>query len=54
MAGYTLVIVAVDRGSKDKVRIRLLRHTRLVYDSMPGKKASAKPQTRIKGQINVT
>ncbi|HET6939520.1 MAG TPA: hypothetical protein VFI19_12980, partial [Nocardioides sp.] len=53
-AGYTLVIVALDKGSKDKVRIRLLRHKTLAYDSMPGKKSGAKPQTTIKGQITVT
>jgi hypothetical protein len=53
-AGYTLVIVALDKGSKDKVRIRLLRHEKLAYDSMPGKKTGAKPQTTIKGQITVT
>jgi hypothetical protein len=51
---YTLVIVALDRGSKDKVRIRLLKGKRLVYDSMPGKKPAAKPKTRIKGYVTIT
>ncbi len=53
-AGYTLVIVALDKGSKDKIRIRLLKGKRLVYDSMPGKRPSAKPKTRIKGTITIT
>jgi hypothetical protein len=53
-AHYTLVITAVDKGSKDRVRVRLLRRTTLVYDSMPGTKASARPQTRVKGSITVT
>jgi hypothetical protein len=53
-AGFTLVIVALDRGSKDKLRIRLLRGKRLIYDSMPGKKASVNPRAKVKGQITIT
>ena len=52
-AGYTLVIVALDKGSKDRIRVRMLKGKKLVYDSMPGKKASAKPKTKVKGQITV-
>ena len=52
--GYKLVVVALDRGAKDKIRVRLMRGKRVVYDSMPGKKASAKPRTRVRGAINVT
>ncbi len=53
-AGYTLVIVALDKGSKDKIRIRLLKGKKLVYDSMPGNKPSAKPKTKIKGSVTIT
>ena len=44
----------MDKGSKDKIRVRLLKGNKVVYDSMPGKKASAKPKTKLKGQIHVT
>jgi hypothetical protein len=48
-----LVIVALDKGSKDKIRVRMLKGHKLVYDSMPGQKAKAKPRTKIKGYITV-
>ena len=52
--GYTLVIVARDKGSHDRVRVRLLRGKhQVVYDSMPGKKVSARPGTRIQGHLTV-
>jgi hypothetical protein len=50
--GYTLVVVAVDT-SKEKIRVRLLRGKRLVYDSMPGKAAKARPTTKIRGHVTV-
>jgi hypothetical protein len=51
---YTLVIVALDKGTKDKVRIRLLKGKRLVYDSMPGRKPAAKPKAKVKGYVTLT
>ena len=52
-AGFKLVLVAVD-GPKDKIRIRMLKGTKVVYDSMPGKPASKKPKTKLtSGQITV-
>jgi hypothetical protein len=50
---YTLLIVALDKGSRDRIRIRLVKGKKLVYDSMPGKKLSAKPRTKVKGHITV-
>jgi hypothetical protein len=52
--GYTLFLVALDHGSKDKIRVRLLRGKHLVYDSRPGTKAKASPRTKVKGQITIT
>lgn len=52
--GFTLVLVALDKGAKDKIRVRLLRGRHLVYDSRPGTKAKGAPRTKVKGQITVT
>jgi hypothetical protein len=52
-AGFTLIVVAKDGGAKDKVRIRLLKGSKVVYDSMPGRPASKGPRTKVKGQIHV-
>ncbi|MDX6372182.1 MAG: hypothetical protein QOD98_1170, partial [Nocardioidaceae bacterium] len=52
-AGFTLVITASD-GAKDLIRVRLLKGSKVVYDSQPGKPAAAPPTTKVKGQINVT
>jgi PKD repeat protein len=52
-SGFTLVIVAVDAGAKDKVRVRLLKGSKVVYDSMPGASASAAPTTKLKGQVTI-
>ena len=52
--GFTLVVVAVDKGGKDRIRVRMRNaDDKLVYDSMPGKRPGAKPRTRIKGHIDV-
>jgi hypothetical protein len=51
--GYTLVIVAKDGGAKDKIRVRLLKRSKVLYDSMPGKPSSRGPKTRVKGHITV-
>ena len=52
-SGFKLVVVAKDGGAKDKVRVRLLKGNKVVYDSMPGKPASAGPKTKLKGAVNV-
>jgi hypothetical protein len=51
--GYILVIVAKDGGAKDKIRVRLLKGSKLVYDSMPSKPASKGPKTLVTGHITV-
>ena len=52
-AGYKLVVTALDKGARDRIRVRVLKHHRLVYDSMPGKKPAARPRTPVKGQITI-
>ena len=52
-SGFTLVVVAKDGGAKDKVRVRLLQGSKVRYDSMPGKPASAGPKTKLTGAVNV-
>ena len=53
-AGYTLVITAVDGGAgkPDLVRIRVLKGSKVVYDSQPGQSPSKAPTTKVKhGQV---
>ena len=51
-AGFRLEIRAKD-GKKDKVRVRMFKGKRLVYDSMPKAKASKGPKTKFSGEINL-
>jgi hypothetical protein len=53
-AGYRLVVVAVDKGHRDRIRVRLLKGRRVVYDSMPGAKATARPRSLVHGRIRLT
>ena len=53
-AGYTLTITAVDGGAgrPDLIRIRVLKGSKVVYDSQPGQSASKAPTTKVKsGQV---
>jgi hypothetical protein len=51
--GFILVVVALDTR-RDRIRVRLLQGKRLVYDSMPGKAAKARPTTTVRGHIKVS
>ena len=51
--GYRMVVTALDKGRKDRIRVRVFRHHRLVYDSMPGARPTARPRTRVQGQVTV-
>jgi hypothetical protein len=48
-----MVVTALDKGRKDRIRVRVFRHHRLVYDSMPGARPTARPRTRVQGQVTV-